>query len=328
MTGRDPRVLVCGWFSFRHGEATAGDVLAADAVCGALREAGVAHDTAWSPVFRPGQLTLHDAAPHRYSHLVFACGPVSGWQVAALHCRYAGCRRIAVGVTVVDPADPAAAGFDVIVARDGPGQVPQLDLALAGLGPLPRSAPPRSGSAAAQRTGPGALPVVGVSLAGGQGEYGPRRRHEAVAAAAGRWLVTRPCAPVLAETRLDSRDWRLCSTPAAVAALLARMDVVLTTRLHAMVLALHAGVPALAVDPVDGGGKVSAQAAAWQWPAVLTAAQAADPREMDAAFDWCLSGAGTRAAGQAAARATTRPLPLLAALTETLGRDLSSGLLR
>lgn len=69
------RVLVTGWPSFLHGEATAGDVLAMAAVQDALAAAGIPCDLAWSPVFRPGRRTLDDAPPGAYSHLVFACGP-------------------------------------------------------------------------------------------------------------------------------------------------------------------------------------------------------------------------------------------------------------
>jgi hypothetical protein len=69
------RVLVTGWFSFVHGEVTAGDALALDAVAAALSRAGVPYDEAWSPVFRPEAMSLEDADPARYTHLVFVCGP-------------------------------------------------------------------------------------------------------------------------------------------------------------------------------------------------------------------------------------------------------------
>jgi polysaccharide pyruvyl transferase WcaK-like protein len=46
-------------------------------------------------------------------------------------------------------------------------------------------------------------------------------------------------------------------------------DVVVTTRLHGLVLALKQGVPVLAVDPVAGGARVATQAAAWGWPVLL-----------------------------------------------------------
>lgn len=41
-----------------------------------------------------------------------------------------------------------------------------------------------------------------------------------------------------------------------------------TTRLHGLVTALKLGVPAVAIDAVRGGGKVSAQARALGWPYV------------------------------------------------------------
>jgi hypothetical protein len=277
-------ILVTGWFSFADGEITAGDLLALTAVLDALRAAGHTAEVAWSPHFRPESLQLADADPDRYSHLLFVCGPVSGPQVAALHDRFPRCRRIAVGVSVIDRGDPASAGFDLILARDGPGSVPQRDLAAAVR--LDRGQPP--------------LPVVGVSLTTGQGEYGPRRRHEPVAARLTSWLKTKPCAPVVLETRLDRRDWRLCSTEYALTALIGKLDLVLTMRLHGLALALRAGIPALAVDPVAGGGKVTAQARAWQWPAIVAAEQTADPGRLDRWWDWCTSAPGRDRAAQAA----------------------------
>ncbi|MBX6768831.1 MAG: polysaccharide pyruvyl transferase family protein, partial [Actinomadura rubrobrunea] len=81
------RVLLVGWPSFVHGEATAGDVLALEAVRRRLTDAGLPCDTAWSPVFRPGALTLEQARPDGYTHLVFACGPLHGEQAEGLHRR-------------------------------------------------------------------------------------------------------------------------------------------------------------------------------------------------------------------------------------------------
>ncbi|MEV4258845.1 polysaccharide pyruvyl transferase family protein, partial [Spirillospora sp. NPDC049652] len=168
------RVLVTGWPSFVDGEATAGDVLAMEAVHGELDAMGLPYDTAWSPVFRPGALSLDDADPARYTHLVFACGPLHGPQVEALHGRFAHCRRIAVGVSVLDPADPAVTGFDLVIPRDAPGAEPGPDLAARPVVPD--------------------VPVVGVVLAPGQAEYGTRRRHDRVRAELTGWLARRDCA--------------------------------------------------------------------------------------------------------------------------------------
>lgn len=291
---RQLRVLVAGWPSFVHGEATAGDVLAMEAVRHALASAGIPAELAWSPVFRPGGLTLDGAAPDRYTHLVFCCGPLHGRQLTELHHRYPGLRRIAVGVSVTDPGDPAAAGFDVILPRDRPGAPPRLDLA------------------AEVRVG--RVPVAGVVLAPAQPEYGPRGRHDRVTGELTAWLAARDCARVPLDTRLDPRDWRHHATAAQLESVLSRLDIVVTTRLHGLVLALKNGVPALAVDPVAGGAKVSAQAAAWGWPAVIAGQPDACPggqvlglQALRRWWDWCLSAPGREQARAAARYGGARP---------------------
>ncbi|MFE5186385.1 polysaccharide pyruvyl transferase family protein [Streptomyces sp. NPDC056628] len=272
MTER-PRILLTGWFSFLHGEATAGDVLALERVQEALRGAGLDHEIAWSPGFRPGGPSLAEVRPEDYSHLVFVCGPLHGPQLEELHGRFAHCVRIAVGTSVVDAASPAVTGFHRVVARDAPRTEPRPDLS-AGAPALP------------------ARPVVGVVLTRGQREYGARRRHARVAEEVTRWLVGRDCARLELETRLDVHDWRLCATPAQLEAVLSRLDLVVTDRLHGMVLALRAGVPALAVDPVKGGAKVTAQARACGWPA-LVSAEHLDASVLDHWWTWCTtSGRG------------------------------------
>ncbi|MFG2026588.1 polysaccharide pyruvyl transferase family protein [Streptomyces sp. NPDC048825] len=274
MTGQ--RILLTGWFSFLDGEATAGDVLALRRVEQVLAREGLPYDTVWSPGFLPEALHLADVRPDAYSHLVFVCGPLHGPQVARLHEDFRACRRIAIGVSVVDPDDPAVTGFHLVLPRDAPGTDPALDL---------------SASAPIGRP----TPVVGVILTHGQQEYGPRRRHDDVAEAVTRWLAGKDCAPVELETRLDTRDWRLDSTPEQFQSVLARLDCVVTDRLHGLVLALRTGIPALAVDPVAGGAKLTAQARACDWPA-LVPAERLDTRQLDRWWDWCLTS------GRAAAR--------------------------
>lgn len=274
---------MAGWPSFIDGEATAGDVLAMDAVAAELNAAGIPCEMAWSPVFRPGERSLSDADPARYSHLVFACGPLSGSGIENLHQRFAACTRIAIGVSVIDPADPAAAGFHMILARDSPGAPVTGDLAT-----IPRPSP---------------IPVAGVIYVGEQREYAGRGRHQTVWQSLDRWLPGCGCALMPLETRLDSRDWRLCSTPAELESILSRLDLVITMRMHGLVLALKHGVPALALDSIAGGAKVTAQAAAWGWPALVTAGPdgTLDVDELDRWRDWCLSAPGLRAARRAAA---------------------------
>jgi hypothetical protein len=280
------RVLLTGWASFLHGEATAGDVLSLGAAGAALTEAGIDHDVAWSPGFRPGTRHLPDAPAGDYTHVVFACGPLHGPQVRWLHERYATCRRIAVGVSVPDPADPAVTGFHRVLARDGGGTA-EPDLSLAGT------------VAATQ--------VLGVVLAPHQPEYGGAGRHDEVHAALTGWLAGLDCARVPLDTRLAHEDWQRCATPDQFVSSLSKMDAVVTTRLHGLVLGLKAGVPVVAVDPVAGGGKVTAQGAALGWP-VIAAEDAADTGVLDARLKWCLS----------AEAVPHPPVPRLAALVGEL----------
>ncbi len=309
MHARDA-ILVTGWFSFLHGEATAGDVLALRRVEEVLRGAGLAYDVVWSPGFRARGRHFADVDPAAYARLLFVCGPVHGPQVEELHRRFAHCVRVAVGVSVVDPGCPAVTGFHRVLARDGAGLPPAPDLAA--------RAPALPG-----------VPVAGVVLTHGQREYGGRRRHEEVAASLTGWLAGKDCARLELETRLDAHDWWLCGTPAQLEAVLARLDLVVTDRLHGLVLALRAGVPALAVDPVTGGAKVTAQARACGWPAVV-GAESVTEELLERWWGWCLGagraeaariGAGFRA-GDAVADAAEG---LVAALAEAAGGAYGGG---
>jgi hypothetical protein len=300
------RVLIVGWPSFLHGEATAGDVMAMEAARVALSAASFQCDLAWSPVFRPGGRTLEASPPVDYTHLVFTCGPVHGWQIEQLHDRYRGCYRVAVGVSVIDATDPAVTGFHAVLPRDAPGTAGRLDLAATV--PVP------------------ALPVAAVILAGAQPEYAARGRHGPLAEELGEWLATLDCARVVVSTRLAYGDWRSPATAAQVEAVIARADVVVTTRLHGLVLALKNGVPALAIDPVADGAKVAAQAAAWSWPVVLATSgnPVLDRGELGRLWDWCRSAEGRARAESALAARDTLPLTadLLTALS---GANLAVG---
>ena len=215
--------------------------------------------------------------------MVFTCGPVHGPQVRSLHERYASCRRIAAGVSVPDPADPAVTGFHRVFPRDD-GATADLSLA-----------------ASVSRTS-----VLGVVLAPRQREYGGAGRHAEVHDALTRWVASLDCARVSLDTRLAHEDWQRCATPDQFVSLVSRMDAVVTTRLHGLVLGLKAGVPVVAVDPVAGGGKLTAQAKALGWP-VAAAEDAGDTALLDARLERCLSAA-----------VPPPPVPSLAALVAEL----------
>lgn len=259
------KVLVSGWFSFDCGHATAGDVLAKDVVCDWLQEAGYEYEVAATPPFI-GDLEWLDADPGRYSHVVFVCGPYRpGWPLMEFEAHFAGIPLFGVNVSMLHPIEEWNP-FDVLLERDSPaGSRP--DLTFASRRPL--------------------SPVVGVALVHPQSEYGDRQRHPIVNQAVTQLLEAHDVAAVPIDTRLDSNAVGL-HTSAQIEGLIARMDTVVTTRLHGLVLSLKNGVPALAIDPISGGAKIKRQADALRWPVVFTP-ESLTPKALRESFAFCLS---------------------------------------
>jgi hypothetical protein len=260
------RVLLAGWFSIEDGGATAGDVLVRDVICDWLDKSAISYDVAQERRLGPGVDWMR-VSPARYTHLVFACGPVGpDLAVGELVERFAVCRRIAINVSSI--GNGKWQPFDLLLERDGAGP-PRPDLAL-----THRSTHP---------------PVVAVIRIHRQAEYA-RARPEEAHRAFDRLLACTQAASFPVDTILDPLVPGR-RTAAEVGALIARADVVLTTRLHGLVLALAQGVPVLAVDAVSGGAKVIAQARALAWPAAVTI-DALDDSTLQQHFAWCLTAEG------------------------------------
>lgn len=271
------KVLVAGWFSFERMGASAGDLLCRDAVCDWLRAAGAEVLVANAPPFKGGvDWTIVD--PLSVDAVVFVCGPFgNGWPVTGFLARFEGRRLVGVNLTMLQELSQWNP-FDVLLERDSS-----------------RTCRPD----AAFLTEPRRVPVAGLILVHPQKEYGAAGRHEQANQALRALARSRGMAAVEIDTRLDTNQTGL-TTPAQVESLIARMDVVLTTRLHGMVLALKSGVPCLAVDPIAGGAKISRQAAAIGWPHVFQS-DALDPARLQQSFDACLTSE-TRSLAQETAR--------------------------
>ncbi|HEY3866372.1 MAG TPA: polysaccharide pyruvyl transferase family protein [Solirubrobacteraceae bacterium] len=257
------RVLLAGWFSIEDGGATAGDVLVRDAICDWLDASAIPYDVAQERSLGPGVDWIR-VAPSRYTHLVFACGPVGpDLAVGELIDRFAACRRVAINVSSVGA--PSWQPFDLLLERDG-AKSARPDLALSRHSTQP--------------------PVAAVVRIRRQAEY-PGGRPEDAHRAFDRLLASNRVAAFPVDTILDPLIPGRRNA-AEVEALIARADIVLTTRLHGLVLALAQGVPALAVDSVPGGAKVIAQARALAWPAATTI-DALDDAVLQRHFAWCLT---------------------------------------
>lgn len=245
---RPARALVAGHFSIPGGGGTFGDIEAQEMVCAWLTEAGIEFDVAANSEDGVSGLKLEDVDGRQYGIFIFVCGP---WYPhkkipALLLAKFAHCLKIGVDLTVYEAGN---GGFDHLLSRDS------LDGARADL-------------AFARQLKP--LPVVGVLLVERQAAYGNRQRHLYVKQIIDEYLETAEVVPLWLDTVAHYNKAGL-ATGREFESLVRKADLVITNRLHGLVLSLKNGVPVVAIDAVAGGGKVSAQARALNWPVLIPA---------------------------------------------------------
>lgn len=255
------KVLVMGWFSFEQGHATAGDLLAAEVVCEWLEQINCPYDIAVDPPF-DGGINWRLVNPKAYSHVVFVCGPFEKGPLEAQFLPYfSGCRFIGIDLSMRLPIDEWNP-FDLLLERDSSVCV-RPDITFLSCQKL--------------------VPVVGVCLV----EPYEKGLTEIANTAIRRLLATQEVSIVEIDTRLDSNSTGLRTT-SEIESLLARMDLVITTRLHGTVLSLKNGVPTISIDPEAGGAKIRLQAEKIGWPVVFTVDALTD-EALQQAFNYCLT---------------------------------------
>jgi hypothetical protein len=257
------RALVSGWFSFDKMGASAGDLLVRDVVCEWLDHASFSYDVALAKSFSGG-VDWQAAEAADYSHIIFVCGPFgNGWPIPEFLSKFAGSKLVGVNLSMVETLDTWNP-FDLLLERDS-SACSRPDLAF-----LSKQQ---------------AVPVVGVVTITPQREYRERGRHQLANDAIHRLVASQEMSAVSIDTRLDINGTGL-RTPAEVESLIARMDVIFTTRLHGLVLALKNGVPVIAIDPIANGAKIRRQGEAIGWPLVFTTERLNDA-ELSTAFAYC-----------------------------------------
>jgi hypothetical protein len=260
-------ILVAGWFSFEQMGNTAGDMIACDAVCSWLKEAGISYDVAVATPFSyKNKVHIDEVDPALFTDIVFVCGPFgNGWPVTDMLSRFSHCRLSGVNLSLMEPLekwDP----FTFLYERES-SRASNPDITFSGPAP--------------------SVPVAGIILAHKQKEYGNRALHEQANAAIEALIGDREVSVVRIDTALENNQGGL-RTPGEVESLIAKMDLVITTRLHGTVLSLKNGVPVIPVDPIAGGAKISSQVATFNWPLLFSAGKL-DHEALLKAFDYCLT---------------------------------------
>ena len=273
------KTLVIGWFSFEYMGATAGDVIAKDLACAWLRKAGIDPVVAqWeSPL--PGEILTNDVVPEDYGRVVFVCGPIGdGPPLNAFLERFPHAGKFALNVSLLQERSEWNP-FVSIVERDSTLRTnPDITFA----------APDYVSS------------VAGYILVGPQEEY-PTHRHDLAEEVFEQVLRGRDLAVVPIDTRLDVNAHGLRSA-AQIESVIARMDVVLTTRLHGAALALRRGVPPVVIDSVPGGTKLYRQMQRIGWPLAFHTGDLSVDR-VGEALDFALTSEARRRAASCAEQA-------------------------
>ncbi len=262
------KVLVTGWFSFELMGTSAGDLLARDLICDWLKDADVGYDIAVATPFSGG-IDWRDCKADDYSAVIFFCGPFGNGPPLIDFLEYfSKLPLIGLNLSMLQGLD-AWNPFHLLLERDS-NETQRPDLVFL--------------------TEQQKVPVVGLILVHAQQEYGGRAMHEEADAALRHLIEAREMAVVTIDTRLDENLTDL-RTSSEVESLIAKTDIVITTRLHGMVLAIKNGVPPLVVDPIAGGAKILRQAGVIDWPIVFTA-DTLEWQQLETALDYCLSDEG------------------------------------
>ncbi len=261
-------VLIAGWFSWELMGTTAGDFIAKDLVCSWLDEAGITYDVALAKPFSFAKgVDWQKVDAKKYSDVVFVCGPFRlTWPLPEFLDFFSHCRFIGVNLSMLQPLDECNP-FTLLYERDSSATInPDLTF----------------------YAKTSKLPVVGVLLVHKQKEYGSKGMHDEANEAIKRLTDNINACIVPIDTMLEYNKGGL-RTPEEIETLISKMDVVVTTRLHGTVLAIKNGVPAIPVDPVAGGAKITAQVKTIGWPILFQADKLNDEALMRA-FEFCLTG--------------------------------------
>lgn len=276
------RALVIGYFS------TVGDIEVLREIERQLEIASIPWNVA--PLSKsiakqtPGWLDIRTANPADYTHLLVVCGPFwrpdysrRGIDLDA----FAHCTRIGINLTMIDDVN-AYNPFDRLIGRDNSVE----------------SRPDVSFLYEVTK-----VPVAGLCLVSSQKEYGTRQRHESAHDLLRRLADRNGIAVIEMDTEWPAQhNTSGIGSPEQFESICARLDVMLTNRLHGTVLSLKNGVPVIAIDAISGGGKVLQQARAIGWPEAYSIDRVTDA-DLDGALSRCLHPSGRELARSCATNA-------------------------
>lgn len=240
------KALVVGHFSVPGGGGTFGDIESQELVCRWLSQANVEYDVASNLEDGVDGIRLTDVDDTKYSIFIFVCGPWYPYKKipSLLLERFNHCIKIGINLTIFEEGN---AGFDYLLSRDDL-ENNRVDIAF-GCKVEP-------------------VPVVGIVLTYRQSAYGNKQRHLYARKIIDEFLEENNVLPVWLDTVVNHNEAGLRSSQ-EYESLIGKLDIIITNRLHGLVLSLKNSVPVVAIDAIAGGAKVTAQARAFGWPYLI-----------------------------------------------------------
>ena len=246
------KILITNYFSV--GGSTYGDAQAVEIVTQWLSKNNIEYDILVSNKTKVKGKTLDQLNILEYDIIMFVCGPCpsENWFDEVLGNEYTKRKKhiikIGIDISIIRDNHP----FDYVIPRDF-FEIKNPDLAFCANNKL--------------------LPVVGIFKVHPQNEYGELQRHYHVHDCIERYLKesSHVCLELNTYNWIDTQNNFAHSTSnvSQLESLISKCDYIISTRMHGLVYSLKCNKPVLAIDCVAGGAKVTAQAEAVGWPAIL-----------------------------------------------------------
>jgi hypothetical protein len=259
------RRLLIAWYGSFSGHGTIGDLRSLEAVVSHFVGRGheVLHATAADIVISGAiRVDWQELVPQACDAVVFVCGPIlrNHPETQAFFEKFSSAMFAGVGVSLLPESHFNYCNpFKVLFARQG-GAEAFGDVAVCAPKPL---------NYIRHRASRDEF-VIGLALCGEQHEYGTERclwsEVETVFEALTDTLRNHASVRVV---QIENHLVRSHLSPDEIEAQYALCDLVLTTRFHGAIAALRQDVPFIAVDQIDGWGKVFPLLAGGRWDAVF-----------------------------------------------------------
>jgi len=262
---KSKKAIIVGHFSFPGSRGTFGDIEALEIVCDWLEESNIEFDVAANLEDGVNGVDISLIDEKKYGIFIFVCGPwySEGRIQLTLLKKFSHCLKIGVNLTTFEEG---LSGFDYLLSRDN-FQEKNADIAFAKV--------------------VNKIPVVGIVLVDRQKKYGIKQRHLYIRYVITEYFKKGDFAPIWLDTNANLNIMNI-SNKNQFESIVSRTDLVVTNRLHGVVLSLKNAIPVIAIDPVEGGGKVTAQVKALGWP-ILISAEEFTEEKLHQTINYCLS---------------------------------------